>query len=79
MSNRQRVKRTSSSEPTPLPPLLFSRSQTAKLLNVSAMTLIRMESDGRLQAVKLSPGVSAKTFYRAADIYALIGRRGSDD
>lgn len=75
MPHRERVKH----QDTSMPPLLFTRGQVAKLLSVSTMTVIRMEADGRLQPIKLSPGVSARTYYRSADIYALIGRRGGDD
>jgi hypothetical protein len=70
------VKRTSP-EPS-MQPLLFTRQQVAKLLNVSVMTVIRMEADSRLQAVKLNTGVTARTYYRSADVYALVERRGDD-
>jgi hypothetical protein len=61
-----------------MPPLLFTRQQVAKLLNVHPITVMRMEARGKLQPVKLNAGVSARTYYRSADIYALIGRRGGD-
>ena len=75
MPHRERVKHQ---EHIHAAPPVHART-VAKLLSVSTMTVIRMEADGRLQPIKLSPGVSARTYYRSADIYALIGRRGGDD
>jgi hypothetical protein len=58
-------------------PLVYSRGQTAQLLNVSEMTVRRLEERGILKAVRLTPVPGAKVFYRAADIHALIGLNGS--
>jgi hypothetical protein len=54
-------------------PLLFTRQQVAKMLNVSPMTVQRMSQDGRLRSVKLMPDVeNARVYIRASDVYALI-------
>jgi hypothetical protein len=56
--------------------LLFTRRQTATLLNTSTMTLIRLEARGALLPVRLIPNAkNGKVFYRAADVYALVHGR----
>ena len=57
-------------------PLVYSRDQTAQLLNVSEMTVRRLEERGILKPVRLNPVFGAKVFHRAADIHALIGLNG---
>jgi hypothetical protein len=52
--------------------LLYTRQQTARLLNVSVATLIRMENSGRLTALKLDPDCdNALVYHRAAEVRAL--------
>ena len=58
-------------------PLVYSRGQTAQLLNVSEMTVRRLEERGILKPVRLTPVLGAKVFHRAADIHALVGLNGS--
>jgi len=50
--------------------LLVSRKETAKMLEVSEMTLRRLKS---LEPVRLRP--NGKVFYRLADVLALINGR----
>jgi hypothetical protein len=53
-------------------PLIYPRSVAAQLLSVSIATLLRMEKAGRLTPLKLA-SPTGQTFYRAAEIKALIG------
>ena len=39
---------------------------------ISYPTVIRLELSGKLAAVKLNPGKTCKTFYRRADVMALV-------
>jgi hypothetical protein len=67
----ERVRRN----PTALHPLLLTRRQVAELLSLSVMSVIRLEQQGRLQPIKLTHAQNAKTYYRAADVYAMVGER----
>lgn len=52
--------------------LLFTRTQTARLLNVSIATLQRLEKKGVLTPIKLNRSTpSAMTHYRAKQVYEL--------
>jgi hypothetical protein len=54
-------------------PWLYSRAQTARLLNVSTATLVRLEGKGLLHAVKLGGSPLGGTYYAASEIKQLIG------
>jgi hypothetical protein len=57
--------------------LLFTRRQTAALLNTSTMTLIRLEERGRLRPIRLIPDAkNGKVFYRASDVRRLAEEAG---
>jgi hypothetical protein len=51
--------------------LLLTRAQTARMLALSVSSVIRLELEGRLSAIKLSRKRSAKTFYRHDEVCAL--------
>jgi hypothetical protein len=51
--------------------LLFSRRQAAAKLAVSTRTVVRLEAAGKLQPVKLSAGVAARTYYPVDQVQAL--------
>ena len=58
------------------PPLLHTRAQAARLLNCSTATLIRLENQGALRAVKLNKeSPTACTYYRRDDLIALASGR----
>ncbi len=61
-------------DPARVDALIYPRRIAAQLLSVSAATLIRMEQTGRLTPLKLM-GPSGQTFYRRAEIEALIDAR----
>jgi hypothetical protein len=53
--------------------LLFTREQVMRMLGgISYPTVIRLEAAGKLPPVKLNPGKTCKTFYRRADVMALV-------
>ena len=53
--------------------LLFTREQVMRMLGgISYPTVIRLELAGKLSPVKLKPGKLGKTFYRRADVMALV-------
>ena len=53
--------------------LLFTRKQVMRMLGgISYPTVIRLEIAGKLPPVKLNPGKTCKTFYRRADVMALL-------
>jgi hypothetical protein len=53
--------------------LLFTREQVMRMLGgISYPTVIRLEVAGKLPPVKLKPGKLGKTFYRRADVMALV-------
>lgn len=53
--------------------LLFTREQVMRMLGgISYPTVIRLEIAGKLPPVKLNPGKTCKTFYRRADVMALV-------
>jgi len=53
--------------------LLFTREQVMRMLGgISYPTVIRLELAGKLPPVKLNPGKTCKTFYRRADVMALV-------
>jgi hypothetical protein len=58
--------------------LLYTRQQTARLLNCSIMTVMRLEQRGALKPIKLSPGPMSKTYHRAKDVHALVEQGGDD-
>jgi hypothetical protein len=55
--------------------LLVNRVQTALMLGLSVASVIRLELEGRLTAIKLSQKPSAKTFYRRSQVCALAEGR----
>jgi hypothetical protein len=63
--------------PVKVKPLLYTRKETAALLNCSEATLLRLEKLGRLTPHKLNPSPLGKTFYSSVQIHALAG--GGDD
>ena len=58
--------------------LLVSRLEAAKMLGCHVATVQRLEAAGRLPAVKLA-GPLGKTYYRIADIEALVGAGSEPD
>ena len=58
--------------------LLVNRVQTARMLGLSVPSVIRLELEGRLTAIKLSKKRTAMTFYRAPKC-ALLQRGGPDN
>jgi predicted site-specific integrase-resolvase len=60
-------------QPKSIPSPLVDRYQAAEILNVSGMTVRRIEADGKLEPVKLREGRTSKTFYRKHEVYALAG------
>jgi predicted site-specific integrase-resolvase len=62
-----------SKQPRPSKSPLVDRYQAAEILNVSGMTVRRIEADGKLEPVKLRDGRTSKTFYRKHEVYALAG------
>ena len=60
-------------------PLLYTRKETAALLNCSEATLLRLEKLGRLTALKLNPSPLGKTYYTSTEIHALAGKREDGD
>jgi hypothetical protein len=78
ISNRERPTRLRQQEP--LSPLLYPRSQAARLLNVSIATLQRLEKSGRLTPIKLNPrSPMASTYYNAAEIAALASGEAANN
>ena len=55
--------------------LLVNRVQTALMLGLSVPSVIRLELEGRLTAIKLSSKRSAMTFYRRSQVCALAEGR----
>ena len=55
--------------------LLVNRVQTALMLGLSVPSVIRLELEGRLTAIKLSKKRSAMTFYRRAQVCGLAEGR----
>jgi excisionase family DNA binding protein len=56
----------------PLPDqLLYSRSQAARLLGCSTMTIKRLEQAGRLSAIRLIRKPTASVYFRAEEVHAL--------
>lgn len=51
--------------------ILISRSEAARLLCCSKMTVIRLEWDGKLTQVRLRKGRSSVAMYRASQVRAL--------
>jgi hypothetical protein len=58
-------------------PLLYTRAQTARLLNVSIATVQRLQKAGRLTPIKLNKQSPGMTHYRSAQVHALAS--GGDD
>jgi hypothetical protein len=59
-----------------LPPnetVLVDRYQAALILNISVMTVRRMDWDGKLVNRKLREGRCSKALYSKADVYKLAG------
>jgi len=53
-------------------PLLYSRDQTGRLLNVSVATVRRLERQGLLTPIRLNKRSStAKVFHRCNEVFAL--------
>ena len=57
--------------------LLVKRVQTARMLGLSVPSVIRLELEGRLTAIKLSRKRSALTLYRLDQVCALATARSS--
>ena len=55
--------------------LLVNRVQTALMLGLSVPSIIRLELEGRLTAIKLSRKRSAMTFYRRDQVCGLAEGR----
>ena len=55
--------------------LLVNRVQTAMMLGLSVPSIIRLELEGRLTAIKLSRKRSAMTFYRRDQVCGLAEGR----
>jgi hypothetical protein len=55
--------------------LLVNRVRTALMLGLSVPSIIRLELEGRLTAIKLSQKRSAMTFYRRSEVCALAEGR----
>jgi hypothetical protein len=69
---------TKQSRPLELDQLLYSRAQVCHLLGgIHVATVIRLEQSGKLPPVKLTPADQGKTYYRRADVMALV--QGSAD
>jgi hypothetical protein len=51
--------------------LLVNRVQTALMLGLSVPSVIRLELEGQLTAIKLSKKSAAMTFYRRAEVCRL--------
>jgi hypothetical protein len=60
-----------------LAPLLYTRSQAARLLSCSTATLVRLEQSGRLTPRKLYGQSTGRTYYLRDDLVALA--QGGDD
>jgi hypothetical protein len=56
--------------------LLVPRAEAASMLSTSVATIIRLENDGILEAVKLSRGQNSRTYYRLSDVQRLAFGRG---
>jgi len=65
--------------PAKTKPLLYTRRETAALLNCSEATLLRLEKLGRLTPHKLNPTPLGKTYYSSVEIHALAGGEDSAD
>jgi hypothetical protein len=59
--------------------LLYTRIQTAKVLNCSLATVIRLENAGLLDKVKLAGSRNGKVYHRASQVHALAAARGVKD
>jgi len=53
--------------------LLYTRAEVAEMLGVSVATVIRLEADGRLPALKLGTEANCRALYRAVDVHKLAG------
>jgi hypothetical protein len=53
--------------------LLYTRREVSALYGVSVETLIRLENEGRLTPLKLTPKSGAMVLYRAAEVLELAG------
>jgi hypothetical protein len=54
--------------------LLYSREQAAAILGgISVASVMRLEAEGVLTAIKLSRKPTAMTFYKVAQVHALAG------
>jgi len=55
--------------------LLYTRIQTAKVLNCSVATVQRMENSGKIDKVKLAGSPNGKVFHRASQVRELAAAR----
>jgi hypothetical protein len=53
--------------------VLLDRHQAAEILNCAAITVRRIEADGKLTPIRLRDGITSKTLYRKSQVYALAG------
>jgi hypothetical protein len=56
----------------PKPQLLQTRRQTAEQLNVSIMTVHRMEQRGQLRSIRLNDGHSARGYHLCSEVEQLV-------
>jgi hypothetical protein len=59
-------------KPTDLPPLLYTRRQTARLYGASVSTIKRLEEQGHLVPVRLTRRGTGQIYYRAEHVLRLI-------
>jgi len=63
---------TQAPAPKPVERLIYSREQVAELLGgISIATVIRMERDGKLTAIRLTGKKTGQAFYKHADVMKL--------
>ncbi len=73
MSGRVMINQIRKTKTTPVEmPLLYSRSQAAKLLGgISVDSIIALEQQGKLSPVKLTGKPKSQVFYHRAELEAL--------
>ena len=53
-------------------PRFLTRSEVADLLRISERTVRRMESEGRLRSLKLTPGRSGRVLFRREELMRFV-------
>lgn len=58
-------------------PRFLTRCEVAELLRISERTVRRMESEGRLRSLKLTPGRSGRVLFRREELLRFVAEAES--